>query len=531
MKNMKKVISILLLGVMLFNLAACGGNEESTTASSTKAGTEAKTTTNKDVDNNSGSVEKANISFMTYDFEGSPLTGEHAEEVVATMENYTNTHVDFDFVPSDNYEDKLGLTFASPSDMPMVIAVGKLNSAIVAAAEAGAFWDLSDYIFDQEKYPNLSQANKNVLESLTVGGETIGIYRSRPIGRLGIGYRADWAEALGLEAPTTVEELYNMMYAFTYNDPDGNGVDDTYGLALCKYTGPLDIMQTYFGVGNGWVEEDGQLKPVHMTKEYLEALEWFKKMHDDGLVYEDWAVRDTATWADGVKNGESGMFIDVLDGSRRIWDYFVNNDIPAVPGSNSYETAAMNLVGNIDGLTMATAGYNGFFVITKNAKTEADLEACLSFIDKMNDDAMIALSSYGLEGIGYEYNADGYLVDLDKEDPQAGKAYAALNQTVAYIPNTVSQAIKLEKTERAIITDELMLDNVQYAVFNPVTPYLINSDTYSMNGANLDQIISDARTQYIVGAIDLAQLQDAWALWAKSGGSDVIEEVNNQYTK
>ena len=35
-------------------------------------------------------------------------------------------------------------------------------------------------------------------------------------------------------------------------DPDGNGKDDTYGLCLCKYTGPLDIIQAWFGAGNQW---------------------------------------------------------------------------------------------------------------------------------------------------------------------------------------------------------------------------------------------------------------------------------------
>ena len=107
-----------------------------------------------------------------------------------------------------------------------------------------------------------------------------------------------------------------MMYAFAYDDPDGNGVDDTYGLAMCKYTGPFDIMQTWFGVGNGWVEKDDKLVPVHQTEEYMEALKWFKKMYEDGLIYSDWATRDTNTWTDSVKNGECGMYVDVLDNGR-----------------------------------------------------------------------------------------------------------------------------------------------------------------------------------------------------------------------
>ena len=42
-------------------------------------------------------------------------------------------------------------------------------------------------------------------------------------------------------------------------------------------------------------------------------------------------------------------------------------------------------------------------------------------------------------------------------------------------------------------------------------------------------ILEDARTQYIVGQIDKQGLEDAWDLWYKSGGKEVIEEVNAQY--
>ena len=41
--------------------------------------------------------------------------------------------------------------------------------------------------------------------------------------------RKDWLDALGLEVPKTLEDLVNVSVAFTKQDPDGNGVDDTYG--------------------------------------------------------------------------------------------------------------------------------------------------------------------------------------------------------------------------------------------------------------------------------------------------------------
>ena len=35
-----------------------------------------------------------------------------------------------------------------------------------------------------------------------------------------------------MSEPTTLDELYDVIHAFTFNDPDGNGKDDTFGLAM-----------------------------------------------------------------------------------------------------------------------------------------------------------------------------------------------------------------------------------------------------------------------------------------------------------
>ncbi|KAB1440078.1 extracellular solute-binding protein [Candidatus Galacturonibacter soehngenii] len=517
--KLKKVTALMLtLAIAVGSLAGCGGSA-ATSTTKTEEGT--KTT-------DSGTFEKANITMMTYDYSGSPVSGEHSDEVLAQMEEYTNTKVDFTWVPDDNYEDKLSLTLASADDMPMIISVSKMSAVIVGAAKAGAFWDLKDYMFDAQKYPNLSQANESVNEGVTIDGQLIGVYKARPIGRNGLGYRADWAEKLGLSAPTTIEDVYNMMYQFTYGDPDGNGVDDTYGLALCKYTGPFDIMQTWFGVGNQWVEKDGKLVPTFQTEEYMEALKWIKKMYDDGLVYEDWAVRDTATWADSVKNGECGMFIDVLDGARKIWDYFEDQKVPSVVDAS--KPASMNLIGSIEGKTLATSGNNGFFVITKAADTEEKLAACLNYLDKMCSDEMITLATYGIKDVHWNLDEEGYLIDLDAGDEVSTKAYQALNQTIPFIPNLKALSPVVKTNERIELEEKVKKENEAVAVFNPAISYLNNSDTYSLSGSTLDKIIDDARTQYICGQIDEAGLQAAWDNWLTQGGKNVIEEVNAQYT-
>ena len=283
--------------------------------------------------------EKPTVTLLVPEYNaGKSLKNEGSDQVIQMVEDYTGFNFDIKWGDNGAYDQVIGTTLMDFDNMPMIITCGgSMNGTIVSAAEEGAFWDLSEYLDDSEKFPNLSQVNKETLKGLTVGGEVIGIPRVRELGRYGFSYRQDWADKLGLGTPETIQDVYDMLYAFTYNDPDGNNVDDTYGMEMTKYTGPFDIVQTWFGCGNGWVEQDGQLVPVHQTAEYKEAIDWLKKVYDDGLMSPDWVTIDTSEWSNGCKKGQNGVYIDVMDGARRIWDYFVNNEVPSVTNPDQWQ--------------------------------------------------------------------------------------------------------------------------------------------------------------------------------------------------
>lgn len=533
----KKITAMLLTVATTMTMMACGNTAQDAASTQQSASAKESTTAAASSEAEGASTEEATeeerrtITFMSIDYYGTALANEGSEEVKKAAEDFTGVDVDFTWVANDSYSDKLGITLMDKANMPMVITFGSsLNSSLLQAAEDGAFWDLNDFIWDEEKYPYLSQLDKNVCKAFTVNGQLVGVYRARPIGRNGLSYRADWAEKLGLSEPKTIEDVYNMMYAFTYDDPDGNGIDDTYGLAMCKYTGPFDIMQTWFGVGNGWVEKDGKLVPVHQTEEYMEALNWFKKMYEDGLIYSDWATRDTNTWTDSVKNGECGMYVDVLDNGRSIWDYFENNSIPAVTGDGN---ASMKLIGGIakeeggDPHTLATSGHSGCFLITKaGAKTEEDVEACLRYLDRMNSQEMRRLMNYGLEGRDYEIDEEGYIVDLLSDMEASAKPQSGLNQTG---PNLTSLNPNVKQNERQLTATAVIESNVKIAVHNPASGYLLGSSVYAESGSDLNDIISRARTQYIVGQLDEEGLKEQFKVWEQRGGNDLIEEINELY--
>lgn len=533
-KSFNKVIALALASAMTLSLAACGNSETASTSSEAAKPAEsaaATTTAEGSAAAAETPAERQTVTFMTIDFNaGASNTGEYAEQILTTIEDYCNVDLEIEWVLNDVLEEKTTLAMANPKEMPMVMTWGgALTGNVVSAAKAGAFVNLNDYIWDAEKYPNLSQMNKSVAETLTVDGALIAIPRTRDIGRYGVSYRADWAEKLGIAEPKTVEDMYNLLYAFTYDDPDGNGKNDTYGMEMTSYTGVFDIIQTWFGCGNGWAEVDGKLVPVHMQPEYKEALDWIKKVYDDGLMPADWAVRTTDTWSNGCKTGESGTYIDVMDGGRRIWDYFTKDETFTPSVVNPEEPASMKLLGAVNGKTLATSGYNGFFTISASTcDTPEKIEAVLTLLDRMNDNEMHLLCDYGIEGINWEKDADGNLVDLDEDNTELNYNYKGLNQLIPYIPRVDTDPC-VAKNERTQAQADVIAANEACAVFNPALSYLANSATFSDLGATLNDIITQARTQYICGEIDEAGLQKAWDQWLAQGGQQIIDEVNEQY--
>src|SRR5690625_5188612 len=98
------------------------------------------------------------------------------------------------------------------------------SPSFIQAARDGAFWDITDYIDD---YENLSQLNDIIRNNISIDGKIYGLPRTRPLGREAVSIRKDWLENLGLDMPETIDDFYEVLKAFTNDDPDGNGEDDT----------------------------------------------------------------------------------------------------------------------------------------------------------------------------------------------------------------------------------------------------------------------------------------------------------------
>ena len=546
-KNLKKVSAVVLALTMACSLAACGSGDSGNTSTDNAANNAADSsaTNSTATDNNTAAAdnsaaetapaERQTISFSVIDVNaGMNNVGDDAESILQQVEDYTGVDVDLQWVANDALAEKNALYLTSPSTMPQIISWGgTVTGDVVSAAKNGAFVDLNDYIWDSEKYPNLSAMSKDVAANLTVDGKLIAIPRTRVVGRYGLCYRQDWAEKLGVELGpnATPDDVYDMLYAFTYNDPDGNGVDDTIGMEMTLYTGPFDIIQTWFGCGNGWAEVNGQLIPVWMQDEYFEAADYIKKLYDDGLMPKDWVTIPTDSWSEGCKKGENGVYIDVLDSGKRIWNYFVAEETYTPSVVNPDESASMILYGAVNGHTLATAGYNGFFTLSATTlDTPEKIEAALTLLDKLSDTEMLILTQYGLEGKNYEMK-DGFLVDLDLEDDKLANNYKGLNQLLTFLPSTeeADARVPLDRNERDQAQNAAYAAALPYAEINPALSYLVNSETYSVDGKALDDEATALRSQYVCGTISKEEFTAGLDAIRAKGYDQIIAEVNEQY--
>lgn len=480
-------------------------------------------------------VSRPKISFSLIDLNsGQNNTGEYAEEILQKIEDYCGTGLELIWIPNDTLSEKNSQYLASPKTMPDIMSWGgTVTGDVISAANSGIFVDLNDYVWDSEAYPNLSAMSKDVAANLTVGGKLIGIPRTRVIGREGLSYRTDWAEALNVELPenATPEDVYRMLYAFTYGDPDGDGEQNTIGMEMTNYTGPFDIIQTWFGCGNGWQDVNGKLVPVWTTDEYFEAVDFIKRLYDDGLMPKDWALRPTETWSNGCKNGENGVFIDVLDGGKRIWQYFENEATLTPSVVNDSIPASMTLYGAVNGHTLATAGYNGYFTLSANSLDTPDkIKMALTLLDRLCDEEMLILTQYGLEDINYTW-AGEKIIDTDKNDSALTAGYKGLNQMLSYLPTTEQAVVPVVEDKFSVAQDEAYAKALKCAVSNPALSYLVTSKTYALAGDSFDEQVNELRTKYICGVISKEEFRAELNVIMTSGYNQIIIEVNTEYHK
>ena len=439
------------------------------------------------------------------------------EKLKKLLEEKANIELDIEWVPDNNYNDKLSTAFATGT-FPQAVTMGA--DQIIMFKEAirdDQFWEIGPY-FDEFK--NLAKLNETVVKNTMVDGKVYSLYQGRPFSRQGLIYRKDWADKLGLEAPKTVDEFYEMARAFSEDDPDGNGKADTIGLTDRSdlVFGVFKTIASWHGTPNNWGEEDGELLPEFMFQEYKDSMNYVKDLRDNKYMNQDFPVTSKEDQQAMFKNGTAGMYVGAMVDILGMYNDAVELNPDLVYDVHNYVAGP-----NGEFTVWSNPGYNNEIVFPKSAiKTEEELKDVLAFFDLMMTPEFSNLVQWGVEGEHYTVE-NNFAVVGDNQDLIEREVFA-YNMLGIGEPETNGRYESQHSYEPRQKVEELVLENNNHLIHDPTIT--LDSDTYVKDGARLQEIINDATYNYMLGEIDMAGFDAEVEKWKSQGGSKIIEEYN-----
>ncbi len=217
----KKRVLPLLLAVAI--LAGCGTSSTSTPSSSQPtASTSSQTST----------ADEPPVT-MEWLLGSNNVTVDDNGEIVLYIEDKFNIDLKAWELDSNKYNEQLAARIAG-GEMPDVIRLSDM-SIVAQFIEGGVIPELPIEMI-KEKAPTYYEAVKKYDDGsfwtqLVYEGKNYGVAQPMAVNPFAVYWRQDWLDAVGKEVPTTLEEYEDVLTAFVNDDPDGNGVADTAGIA------------------------------------------------------------------------------------------------------------------------------------------------------------------------------------------------------------------------------------------------------------------------------------------------------------
>ncbi len=295
----KSIVALLCCAVMLTSLVGCGSSSNSSSETDAMTG---KSDSEATVDDTAASMEEdrpvVSFVFTKGGFESVPEN----DVIKQKIEEAANITLDHIAPTAANYTEQVNLILSGdPSEYPDLVKLqSNMFNDLFDYAEQGALMDLTELVKD---CPNiLEYLPQEALERCTIDGKLYAIPVYCSPNRYNVVIRQDWLDNLGLEAPVTLEDYHDVLTAFTFNDPDRNGKNDTYGLSglnietfdpIFGAFGVMAPIQSYNGTGTYWYLEDGKLLPQVTNPKAKEALELIHAWYEEGIIDPEFVTNTT----------------------------------------------------------------------------------------------------------------------------------------------------------------------------------------------------------------------------------------------
>jgi putative aldouronate transport system substrate-binding protein len=416
--------SVLLIGSLA---AGCTSTKSSTSTTSPSAAASAAPTSAA----SAAPPKELSLTWMRYEASSQALPAD--SQAVKEIQKRKNVKLDIQSVPQSNYEDKKK-TLIATNTLPDILMVKQDD--ITNFADSGVFLDLTPYL---DKMPNFQKViqghpeiNKNKLDG-KLYGFPLATNWSTQAGQVPM-IRTDLLAKLNLKAPTTYDELYEVLKKFKEANPASfpftsraaNGLTGTQNL----------INPISFGFGSGYTTFTGA--PVYFdtatkaytfgpaSAEFKDAISWLRKLYKDKLLDPDYTTATSQIWQEKLSSGKSFFFQD-NNGFGTNFNLALQKTDPnakfdLLPVMASPKGVKRNSIYQLDHLAES-------YVVSAKVKDPA---AVIQFIDWMYGDEAMKLTNWGIEGVDYTLTNGEYKITdatlakfKDKPDPfrAMGSAY------------------------------------------------------------------------------------------------------------
>ncbi len=447
-----RLIALMLALVFLLSLCACGGSQDSTTASAASASeetpaAEAPVEEPPEEITPIESAEEASVAEVPEKVEISyPIEGDYSFTMNAVMRNVTaqvfgdgdysitpvyeelsqatGITIEFIMLAESSANEKLSVNIAS-GDLPDVYnsTLGNTyDTSLLTAYEDGILMDMAplvaenapDYLAMLDSNPQQKKAIYNADGSLTQFASYAVPFVSK-----GMLIRNDWLQDLNLDMPKTLDDLTNVLQAFK------NEKGATLPLLV---TGEIESGLSRFFNSNftgfrdvGFQQtgpDSGEIVAVYASEPYIEYLLYLRSLFEKGLLTTDFLTtgREYGNYESSFYSGISGVW---QEGGT-----ILNETSKALASDPAYDPQPFALELDDGHVSEATnSSTQGKNYITTACE---DPEILMQFFNYCYTDAGQRLVEFGVEGISYEMQ-DGKPVytDLVTNNPEGWAIFIA----------------------------------------------------------------------------------------------------------
>lgn len=527
MKKKQSLLLMLCALLVITLITACSNNNanQGTEASSPPPSETAATEPEASAD---PFAEKHTITMATGTY-ANPVPANEGAGIDAINEKF-NVDYKVSMTPMAQWNEVLPVRIAG-GNVPDLIGMNATTN-FVSWAKEGAFLPLNDFL-NQDIYESFKLVPQRVWDQMSVDGQIYGIpkYFASSYGRMPM-IRQDWLDNLGLSMPTNYEELKAVAIAFTNDDPDQNGQDDTYGIGLAS-----NLLFDY-ALGGQWSPQafinknaEGQLIPGEITEQGRERIQFLRDLYEAGAIPRDWAVTPLADTRKHFFSGQFGIYEDQAY-DRGSASYKALAEI----SPNARLSVIPPFVGS-DGQSgyLALGGFNGFWVLSAELKDQPEkverilrmLDSSRTFIpvDEQNPDNEHFDWMNGYVGQGYTYSEVEGVLQNAEDVAKRPNAYLDIPWP-AKDEDLEIGATATNPLQKTFIDSVVELQKKTKKAIDPNTR--ISSPLFTeLYWGPLSTFMRDEGTKIVLGQRDIADWDNIVNEYlTKLRGQEMIDEVN-----